>query len=273
MCILFATWFLSGGGFTSEKGASSWLSSLPLKSFGFCLNKQEFNDALALKYNFGIKDAARKCVCGSDNSINHSLICKRGEYVSLCHNSLRDVLAELLETAGCKDVTTEPLLIPVNGRELPAGANKADGARLDVSARSVWNPLERAFLDVRVFHAQAPSNKALGSPTTMYNSHDRQKKNLYNKRIVEVEHGTFTPIVLSTTGGMGREANKFFKKLADQLSRKSGQQYSEAMTFIRKRVRFDLLRTTVIALRGERGLKSSSAVKIAELDINLEPVL
>ena len=130
---------------TSEKGASSWLSSLPLKSFGFCLNKQEFNDALALRYNFGIKDAARKCVCGSDNSINHSLICKRGGYVSLRHNSLRDVLAELLETAGCKDVTTEPLLIPVNGRELPAGANKADGARLDVSARSVWNPLERAF--------------------------------------------------------------------------------------------------------------------------------
>ena len=102
-------------------------------------------DALALRYNFGIKDAARKCVCGSDNSINHSLICKRGGYVSLRHNSLRDVLAELLETAGCKDVTTEPLLIPVNGRELPAGANKADGARLDVSARSVWNPLERAF--------------------------------------------------------------------------------------------------------------------------------
>ena len=72
---------------------------------------------------------------------------------------------------------------------------------------------------------------------------------------------------------MLREANKFFKKLADKLSRKSGQRYSEAMTFIRKRVRFDLLRTTFIALRGERGLKSSSAVKIAELDINLEPVL
>ena len=42
------------------------------------------------------------------------------------------MLAELLETAGCKDVTIEPLLIPVNGRELPAGANKAEGARLDV---------------------------------------------------------------------------------------------------------------------------------------------
>ena len=104
----------------------------------------------------------------------------------------------------------------------------------------------------------APSNKALGSPTTMYNSHERQKKNLYNKRIVEVEHGTFTLIVLSTTG-------VWEGKLADKLSRKSGQRYSEAMTFIRKRIRFDLLRTTVIALRGERGSTSSSAVKIADL--------
>lgn len=29
----------------SEKGASSWLTSLPLKEYGFLLNKQEFNDA------------------------------------------------------------------------------------------------------------------------------------------------------------------------------------------------------------------------------------
>ena len=44
------------------------------------------------------------------------------------------------------------------------------------------------------------------------------------------------------------------------------------MTFIRKRIRFDLLRTTITALRGKRGTKSNSAMKIADLDINLEPV-
>ena len=30
----------------SEKGASSWLTSLPLKEYGFLLNKQEFQDAI-----------------------------------------------------------------------------------------------------------------------------------------------------------------------------------------------------------------------------------
>ena len=34
----------------SEKGASSWLTSLPIKEFGYVLNKQEFNDALTLRY-------------------------------------------------------------------------------------------------------------------------------------------------------------------------------------------------------------------------------
>ena len=49
----------------------------------------------------------------------------------------------------------------------------------------------------------------------------------------------------------GKRNNTFFKKLADKLSRKSGQRYSEAISFIRKIIRFDLLRTTMIALRGE----------------------
>ena len=40
-----------------EKGASSWLTSLPVKAFGYVLNKQEFNDALTLRYNMDIKNA------------------------------------------------------------------------------------------------------------------------------------------------------------------------------------------------------------------------
>ena len=34
-----------------EKGASSWLSTLPLEDQGFTLNKGEFRDALAIRYN------------------------------------------------------------------------------------------------------------------------------------------------------------------------------------------------------------------------------
>ena len=256
----------------AEKGASTWLTSLPLQSFGYTLNRQEFNDALALRYNMKIKDAAKKCVCGEMNTVNHLLICKKGGYVSLRHNSLRDTIAELMSNAGCRDVETEPILLPVNGTQLPRGANTSKEARLDVSARSVWNPLERAFFDVRVFHAQAPSNRSLNTIPNMYRTHESRKKAAYNARVLEIERGTFTPIVFSTTGGMGVEAQTTFKRIALKMSYKTGQRYCDVIGFIRKRIRFDLLyiRTTVIALRGYRGKRIEEKVEIADLDINLE---
>ena len=33
-----------------EKGSSSWLSALPLRSLGYCLNKKDFRDSLSLRY-------------------------------------------------------------------------------------------------------------------------------------------------------------------------------------------------------------------------------
>ena len=143
----------------SEKGASCWLTSLPLKDYGFLLNKQEFQDALALRYDLVLStlDRPKHCVCGQINNINHSMICKLGGYVSLRHDSLKRTTAELLSNV-CKDVVIEPTLINVTTEQLPRGANIADGARLDVSARGFWTPMDRAFTDIRVLHPQAPSN-------------------------------------------------------------------------------------------------------------------
>ena len=61
-----------------EKGASSWLSALPIKSLGYSLNKQEFRDAICLRYGWPVKDAPRYCSCGKQNSTNHTLICSKG---------------------------------------------------------------------------------------------------------------------------------------------------------------------------------------------------
>ena len=37
-----------------EKGAGSWLTALPLRSYGYSLNKQEFRDAICLRYGWQI---------------------------------------------------------------------------------------------------------------------------------------------------------------------------------------------------------------------------
>ena len=80
----------------SEKGASTVLNSLPLKRYGFGLNRRQFIDSLCLRYNLTLDDVPETCACGSPNSINHSLSCKLGGYPYLRHDSLKETLAEIL---------------------------------------------------------------------------------------------------------------------------------------------------------------------------------
>ena len=59
----------------SEKGASSWLSALPLKRYGYVVNKVEFRDAVCLRYGWAIPNTPKHCGCGAENSIDHLLTC------------------------------------------------------------------------------------------------------------------------------------------------------------------------------------------------------
>ena len=171
-------------------------------------------------------------------------------------------------------MVTEPLLLSTAGVTLSPGSNTADNARADIGVRCIWSHLERAFLDVKVYHAQAPSIKNLKYIPRMYSHHEEHNKRAYNARIPEVESGVFTPLVFLTSGGMGEEAKTLFKRVVAKMANKTGQKYSETITFIRKRLRFDLLKRTVIALRGYRDKPSpSSSTEISELDLNIEPIL
>ena len=81
----------------SEKGTSAWLSALPLQRLGYLLNKQEFRDSIALRYGWPIKDMPKHCACGKDNSIDHALSCKKGGYVVMRHNTIRNIEAKLMK--------------------------------------------------------------------------------------------------------------------------------------------------------------------------------
>ena len=251
---------------SSEKGASGWLTSLPLSEYGFRLNKQQFVDALYMRYDLAIKDAPRTCACGEPYSVNHCLTCRNGGYVIMSHNSVRDTTHKLLKEV-CRDVQLEPTLLPVTGEELPPGAITTDGARADVSALGFWLPMSRAFFDVKVVNPLATTNWSMKVPA-MYKSHEKTKKRCYNDCILQIEKGSFTPIIFSCTGGMGPEASSFIKELAAKISIKRGEAYSQTVSYIRRRFRFELLRTCVISLRGERKA-TRAACDISELDIGL----
>ena len=104
-----------------------------------------------------------------------------------------------------------------------------------------------SYLDVRVFHPNAPSyvTQSMGS---LYRSKEAGKKQAYGQRVREVEGGTFTPLVMSTFGGMGDEFEKFLKKLSKRVSDKTKEPYAEVISHFRTRLRFGLLRACLIAL-------------------------
>ena len=120
-------------------------------------------------------------------------------------------------------MTIEPCLQPLSGESLNlASANTTDGARLDVHARGFWNVCQDAYFDV--------SNRTRSSSlSAIYKRHEDEKKRTYNQRVRDIEHGVFTPLILSTRGGMAREAQTFYKRLADMLSQKRDLPYSSIM--------------------------------------------
>ena len=91
----------------SEKGASSWLTHIPLARYGFELAKRDFHDAVCVRYGWFPKGLGKKCMCGRANDVAHAVSCKMGGFPVLVHNEIRDVLAGFMVEAGCKSVVTE----------------------------------------------------------------------------------------------------------------------------------------------------------------------
>ena len=87
---------------------------------------------------------------------------------------------------------------------VPATANRQDEARADIHARELWGQRQGAFLDIRVFHPNAPSYRNSAIPA-IYRRHEQEKKREYGDRVREVaiEKPSFTPLVFATTGGYG----------------------------------------------------------------------
>ena len=236
----------------SEQGASSWLSVLPISDHGFALHKGAFHDAMCLRYNWQRSNLPSHCVCGSSFTTDHALTCPTGGFPSVRHNDLRDFTANLL-TEVCPNVCVEPPLQALTGELMShQTSNSEDGARLDISAQGFWGDRhQRVFFYVRVFHPNAPSYRNMQLPSA-YRLHERQKQRSYDQRIKEVEHGSFTPLVFSTSGGMGKCASVTYKRIATLLSTKREQTYGATIAWIRCCISFSLLRSAIMCLRGAR---------------------
>ena len=184
----------------------------------FDLNKTEFRDALHLRYYWSIPDKPAVCVCRDNFNTDHAMICKKGGFITTRTNELRSLEAELLNTL-CKDVQIEPVLQDITGEVLIPEANKSADARLDIHPRGFLETCSSAFLDARVCHFNAETY-IHNSPKQIYKMHEREKKRQYAARILQIEKGTLTPLVFSTTGWMGEEYLRYHRRLVELLAMK-----------------------------------------------------
>ena len=103
----------------------------------------------------------------------------------------------------------------------------------------------------KMTNVKAASNINLLTETILRRA-DNEKKRAYNQRVIEIEHGTFTPLVFGTNGAMRRECQLFHKKLAKKLSQKQNKKYHEVITDIRTKISFNFIKSMLSCLRGSR---------------------
>ena len=119
----------------------------------------------------------------------------------------------------CKDIRVGPQLQDLTGEILHPSTINGNEARLDICARGFWQAGHMTFFGVRIFN---PTTKRYVNQeiSKTYEVNESEEKKLYNERILQIKHGSFTPLVKSATGGMGRECKKFYARLGEMISYK-----------------------------------------------------
>ena len=134
-----------------EKGASSWLSAIPVQEHGFALHKGDFRDALCLRYNWHPTHLPTKCACGHAFSVNHAMDCRTGGFPTRRHNEIRDITAEIMSEV-CYNVMIEPQLQSLSGETFRRKTTKTeDNARLDISADAFWGTEKQSIFRCKDF--------------------------------------------------------------------------------------------------------------------------
>ena len=119
-----------------------------------------------------------------------------------------------------------------------------------------------------VCHPNAVSYRDL-KPQQIYRIHENNKKHLHSRRVLDIEHGAFTPLVFTSTSRMGKECLMYHSHLAQLIAIKKGEQYAKTISWIRNRTSFALLRSALVCLRGSRTRRVPCDIKNVDMGLFL----
>ena len=165
---------------------------------------------------------------------------------------------------------SEPHLLGLTGETFDLRtANTADEARLDIKAPGFWQRGQTAYFDVRVTHVNNKAQQGQSTSKT-FKQHEQAKKREYLQRILEVDNGSFTPLVFGTNGGLGEECARFISALSNKISKKEDESYANIITWVRTCLSFEIVRSSIACIRGARGPFRSRQEVIRDFDLMTE---
>ena len=161
------------------------------------------------------------CVYGDLFDADHMMICMREGYIIQPHNEIRDLEAEILQ-ALCTDVEREPVLQKVTEKCFQGAPTR---------------PLTRDWISVRGASGRESSLRSLMlGYATLTQTHTRISLRsrftsymIDTSTVLEVELGTFTPLVFTSTGGMSDECQRYHSRLAELLALKKQESYASTI--------------------------------------------
>ena len=122
-----------------------------------------------------------------------------------------------------------------------------------MKAGGFWTPGITAFFDVRVTHVNSRSNHGQGKHTaTIFKEQENEKGRKYNQRVMDVEMGTFTPLVFGTNGGMGLDCQNFLRTLANKRLSKINEPYGSVTIQRTIQIKFELIKSNRDSVRKAR---------------------
>ena len=170
----------------------------------------------------------------------------------------------------CSVVEIEPLLQEISNEQLSKGADNAADARLDINAGGFWEKQRSAFFYARVCFPNPDMCKDL-ELSYIYKIHEIKEKRNYAERVNEILHGTFNPLVFTSTGGMSKECKIYHNRLAELIADKKGEQYHTTIAWKNAKTCFSLHRSSLVCLRGSRTFKiTTNAINKKDMDIEVE---
>ena len=100
-----------------------------------------------------------------------------------------------------------------------------------------------------------------------FKKHEQEKKRAYEQRILDVEHASFTPLVFSASGGLGKEATTFYKRLASLLAYQWDQPYSTTMNWLICTLSFCLLWSSIQCMCGAHSSIGRFGKAVSRVDL------